>query len=231
MQDEIQVVKGSDLRREVEPLKLIARKPVQVRIAKRLFDVVFTVLMFPIVLPLFLIIPFLIRLDSRGSIFFRQPRVGLGGVPFFLHKFRTMTDGADSRLSELLENDHAARKEFTANYKLRDDPRVTRVGRLLRRTSLDELPQIWNVLRGDMSWVGPRPIVEEEKVLYGEAAEQLVQALPGITGLWQVCGRSDTSYEERVRLDLKYIETASLWTDVKLVLRTIPAVISCKGAL
>jgi lipopolysaccharide/colanic/teichoic acid biosynthesis glycosyltransferase len=96
--------------------------------------------MFPIVVPMFLIIPPLIRLDSRGSIFFRQPRVWLGGVPFFLHKFRAMTHGADSRLSELLDNDHAARKEFTASYKLRDDPRFTRVGRLLRRTSLDELP-------------------------------------------------------------------------------------------
>lgn len=176
--------------------------------------------------PLFLLIALAIKLDSPGPVLYRRRVVGLGGKLFDAFKFRTMVINAEA----LLEQNPALKKAFEQNYKLRDDPRVTRVGRLLRRWSLDELPQLFNVLRGEMSLVGPRMLTPEEISRYGRWALNLLTVKPGITGLWQVSGRADLPYSERVRLDLFYIRNYSLWLDLAILAQTIPAVIRKRGA-
>jgi lipopolysaccharide/colanic/teichoic acid biosynthesis glycosyltransferase len=173
-----------------------------------------------------LVIAVAIKFDSPGPILYRRRVVGVGGKQFDALKFRTMYLDADQRLAQ----DSELRRRFEENYKLKDDPRVTRVGRLLRRTSLDELSQIWNVLRGQMSLVGPRMITLEERVRYGKWRMNLSTVKPGITGLWQVSGRSDLSYEERVRLDMHYIRNYSIWLDLHLLWQTIPVVLKGHGA-
>ncbi len=176
--------------------------------------------------PLFLIIAIAIKRDSPGPIFYRRRVIGVGGRPFDALKFRTMYVNGDEILAqhpELLE-------EYRRNFKLKDDPRVTRVGRFLRRTSLDELPQLINVLRGEMSLVGPRMITAEETAKYGKWRMNLLTVKPGITGLWQVSGRSDVSYEERVRMDMHYIRNYSIWLDLQILFQTVPAVLKKRGA-
>src|SRR5919197_328350 len=193
---------------------------------KRIFDLVFAVLISPLLAPFFLVIPLAIWWESGRPIFFRHTRLGKGGRIFGMWKFRSMINGADKVLEQLLDNDPSAKREFAKRFKLRGDPRITRVGHFLRRTSLDELPQVWNVLKGEMSWVGPRPIVDAETHMYGPYLTILLSVNPGVTGLWQVSGRSDLSYNQRVKLDMQYIDRASLWLDLKLILRTIFAVIT-----
>jgi lipopolysaccharide/colanic/teichoic acid biosynthesis glycosyltransferase len=199
--------------------------------AKRALDLAFTLLLLPLALPLFVLLPLAILLESPGPIFFLHRRLGQNGSVFWMFKFRTMVDGADRILSKLLDSDPEARQEFAENYKLKNDPRVTRLGRFLRRSSLDELPQIINVLKGDISWVGPRPIVVAEIKKYGHHAAGLLRMKPGITGLWQANGRSDLPYENRVRLDMQYMEKASIWLDCKIMLRTVLVVIKRTGAI
>lgn len=199
--------------------------------SKRIFDLLFTVLISPLLVPFFLVIPLAIWLESGQPVFFRHPRLGRGGRPFDMWKFRSMVNGADKVLEVLLENDPSAKREFSETYKLRKDPRITRVGLFLRRTSLDELPQVWNVLKGDISWVGPRPITDAEVAKYGDYAPKRFSVKPGVTGLWQVSGRSDLSYRERVKLDMQYIDQASPWLDLKVILRTLVALVTRKGAL
>ena len=198
---------------------------------KRILDLAFTALILPLAIPFFLVIPLAIVLESRGPIFFLHRRLGWQGSIFWMFKFRTMVDGADWILSKLLGSDPAARQEFAETYKLKNDPRVTRLGRFLRRSSLDELPQILNVLKGEVSWVGPRPIIESEIEKYGHHAAPFLRMKPGITGLWQVSGRSDLPYEERVRLDMHYLDQASLWLDLKIILRTMLVVLNRNGAM
>jgi lipopolysaccharide/colanic/teichoic acid biosynthesis glycosyltransferase len=198
---------------------------------KRLFDLAFTALILPLAIPFFLLIPLVIVLESPGPIFFPHRRLGWQGSIFRMFKFRTMMDGADGILSKLLDSDPAARREFAINYKLKKDPRVTRLGRFLRRSSLDELPQILNVLKGEISWVGPRPIIESEIEKYGHQAAAFLRMKPGITGLWQAGGRSDLPYEERVRLDMQYLDHASLWLDLKIIFRTVRVVLKRNGAI
>ena len=156
--------------------------------------------------------------------------MGAGGRPFYCLKFRTMVVDADRVLDEALARDPALAAEWAASRKLVDDPRVTRIGRFLRKTSLDELPQLINVLRLEMSLVGPRPIVESEVPLYGEAIAQYHATRPGITGLWQVSGRSNTSYARRVQLDVWYVNNWTVWNDIAVLLKTIPAVLGRRGA-
>jgi lipopolysaccharide/colanic/teichoic acid biosynthesis glycosyltransferase len=175
---------------------------------------------------LFGLIALAIKIDSPGPIFFRQDRVGLGGKLFKMYKFRSMRQGAEEELEDLRELDEIDGVTF----KIREDPRRTRVGRFLRRTSLDELPQFWNILRGEMSLVGPRPNIPEEVNRYMEWHKQRLQVLPGLTGLWQVSGRNLLSFDETVLLDLYYIENWSFWLDCKILLRTIPAVLTGEGA-
>ncbi|MDR5697982.1 MAG: undecaprenyl-phosphate galactose phosphotransferase WbaP [Armatimonadota bacterium] len=197
---------------------------------KRLLDLVLIVASAPVLLPLVALLAVLIRMDSPGPAFYAQDRVGRGGHRIRVWKFRTMVQDADRVLERLLAGDPKMRAEWEHDHKLRDDPRLTRIGRFLRRTSLDELPQVWNVLRGEMSLVGPRPIVQEEVKRYGERFTLYAKVTPGMTGLWQVSGRSDTSYAERVALDTYYVRNWSVWLDLYILARTLWAVPFGRGA-
>jgi Undecaprenyl-phosphate galactose phosphotransferase WbaP len=199
-------------------------------VLKRSLDLAVAVSLGIAVLPLVALIVAAIRLSSPGPIFYGQERIGRLGRRFKAWKFRTMRPNADAVLARYLEQHPALAAEWQANHKLRSDPRVTWVGRWLRSTSLDELPQVWNVIVGDMSLVGPRPIVSAEIDKYAENYEQYVQVLPGITGLWQVSGRNNTTYEERVALDVYYVQNWSLWLDVYILACTAKVVLLCEGA-
>lgn len=199
-------------------------------IAKRALDIVGAGLGLVVLAPFFLIVAMMVRADG-GPAFFAHQRVGRGGKLFGCLKFRSMVIDSQARLEDLLANDPAARAEWDATRKLKNDPRITRIGRFLRSTSLDELPQLINVLRGEMSLVGPRPVQEAEiDRYYGASAAHYMVVRPGITGLWQVSGRSETSYESRVALDVAYVSRPSLLADIAILLRTPVAVLSRRGA-
>lgn len=193
---------------------------------KDTFDVVGALVGLILTLPLWAVIAVLIVLDAPGPVFFRQNRIGKAGVPFYAWKFRTMVADADHHL----EDDARLRERFAVAFKLPDDPRVTRIGRWLRRTSLDELPQLLNVLRGEMSLVGPRPIVEDELQKYGPWERRLLCVKPGLTGLWQILRHHRPDYAQRVSLDMYYIDHWSVGLDLKILLRTFPSVIAGRGA-
>lgn len=197
---------------------------------KRVLDLSLCLAGSVLVLPLSLLLALAIRLDSRGPILYSQKRIGRCGREFAVYKFRTMAVDADEILEECLAGDPARREEWERDQKLRDDPRVTRVGRFLRRTSLDELPQLLNVLRGDMSIVGPRPIVAGEAEKYGDVFDDYKRVRPGITGLWQISGRNDTTYDERVSYDFYYINNWCVWMDIWIICRTVPVVLCRRGA-
>ena len=197
---------------------------------KRVVDSSLVVLALPLALLLVASIGLAIKLDSRGPVFYGHRRLGKDGAPFTLWKFRTMERHASEKLDRLLAEDAAAQKEWAQDQKLRNDPRVTRVGRWLRRNSLDELPQLANVLLGQMSLVGPRPIVEDELARYGQRYTLYIQIRPGITGIWQVSGRNDLPYSERVRLDQYYICRWSAWLDMHILCRTVVVVLMRRGA-
>jgi undecaprenyl-phosphate galactose phosphotransferase len=179
--------------------------------------------------PLLAALALVVRADG-GPVFFRQPRVGAGGREFSCLKFRSMVTDADGRLQNLLRSDPRAAAEWAADRKLANDPRITKVGRFLRQSSLDELPQLFNVLSGQMSLVGPRPIVAAEVPRYGRNIEYYYETKPGLTGLWQVSGRSDISYARRVRLDVWYVRNWTLLHDVAILCKTVPAVFLRRGA-
>jgi len=193
--------------------------------AKRAFDVTVVVLTAPVWGPVLLALAGLIRMTSRGPAFYRHERVGRTGAPIRCVKLRTMVRDADTRLAELLASDPDLAEEFAVTFKLKRDPRVTRIGRVLRKTSLDELPQLINVLRGEMSLVGPRPITEEEVRRYGQYMPIVLSARPGMTGLWQVSGRNDVSYATRVALDVQYAFGQSLGGDLGILARTVTRVL------
>jgi exopolysaccharide biosynthesis polyprenyl glycosylphosphotransferase len=195
------------------------------RLMKRALDLLGAGLLGILALPLMGVLAAVIKLDSRGPVFFRQERIGRGGRRFRLLKLRTMVLDAESRREELL-----AQSKDPGWLHLDHDPRITRVGRVLRLTSLDELPQLWNVLKGDMSLVGPRPLVAEEDRMVGDWARGRLDLTPGITGLWQVLGRTSIPFEEMVKLDYLYVTNWSLWGDVRLILRTLPVVVARRGA-
>lgn len=197
---------------------------------KRVLDLALVAVSAVLVIPVVLGVALLVKLTSPGPVFFGQKRIGRGGREFTAWKFRTMRTNGDAILAAHLENNRTAREEWEATRKLRNDPRVTRLGSLLRRTSLDELPQLWNVLRGEMSLVGPRPIVRAEVARYGKAFDLYQQMPAGLTGLWQVSGRNDTTYEERVAYDAFYARNWSVWLDLHILSRTIGAVLSKSGA-
>jgi lipopolysaccharide/colanic/teichoic acid biosynthesis glycosyltransferase len=198
--------------------------------AIELMNVIVVVVALIFVAPLMLGVALAIFLQDGGPALFAHRRLGWGGRHFYCLKFRTMRVDAEARLAEVLARDPQARAEWDADHKLRDDPRVTRLGAFLRRTSLDELPQLFNVLRGEMSLVGPRPIVDAEIQKYGRRFHQYCAVKPGITGLWQVNGRSDTTYRARVAMDCLYAGRKSLLLDVRVLLCTIPAVLARRGS-
>lgn len=200
------------------------------RAVKRAVDLCLILGTAALALPFVLLIAAAIKLTSAGPVFYRQSRYGRNGATFTAWKFRSMVRNASDVLARHLETNPALRREWERDHKLRRDPRVTAVGRFLRRTSLDELPQIWNVLLGEMSVVGPRPIVADEIPLYGEAYDLFTQVRPGITGLWQVSGRNDLTYEKRVYLDTYYIRNWSPWLDLYILARTVAAVATARGA-
>ncbi len=197
---------------------------------KRWIDIVATTIILLSLLPLFLFTAMAIAIGSRGPILFGHERIGFGGRKFRCWKFRTMCKNADRVLQEHLANDASARSEWARHRKLKNDPRVTPLGRVLREYSVDELPQLFNVLKGDMSLIGPRPVVKDELEYYGCDALHYCSARPGITGLWQVSGRSDTDYDRRVELDIKYVQSWSLREDLKILLRTVPTVLGAQGS-
>jgi Undecaprenyl-phosphate galactose phosphotransferase WbaP len=196
---------------------------------KRAFDIVGALALGVVFAPLMAVIVIMTRREG-GAALYKHRRVGLNGQMFGCLKFRTMIPNADQVLRELLEKDPDLKAEWVRDHKLRNDPRVTRLGRFLRRTSLDELPQIWNVLRGEMSLVGPRPVVREELLRYGRSVRVYLSTKPGITGLWQVTGRNDTDYRRRVALDAYYARNQSLWLDMYILSKTTFVVLGGSGA-
>ncbi|MFX1695407.1 sugar transferase [Paraburkholderia sp. A1RO-5L] len=216
-----------------EPLEIAPRSAVRSAVLghamKRIFDIVAAVAGIVVLLPVLLVIALLVRLDG-GPAMYGHTRVGRHGKTFRCLKFRSMVVNSEQVLKELLANDPEARAEWEREFKLKNDVRVTRIGHFLRRTSLDELPQIWNVLRGEMSFVGPRPVIDQELERYGEASQYYLMVTPGITGLWQVSGRNDIDYATRVLLDVSYVKNWTFRTDMGILFKTFFVVIHGHGA-
>jgi exopolysaccharide production protein ExoY len=200
------------------------------RIGKRALDLLLSITALPVVLFVVAIVAIIVRASSPGPVFYRHMRVGLNGKPFGLWKFRTMIHEGDYLFWNLLAESAEARREWVRYRKLKSDPRITKIGAFLRRTNLDELPQLLNVFLGQMSLVGPRPVVEEELKRYGVGKTLYAAVLPGITGLWQVSGRGSLPYERRVALDVEYVSTWSLLRDLMVLTKTLNAVWTCRGA-
>lgn len=199
------------------------------KFAKRAFDVLVSICAIIILFPLFIIITALVKLDSKGPVLFRHKRVGYKGASITIYKFRTMVENADALFDTFTEEEL---REWKENYKVANDPRMTRIGRILRKTSLDELPQLIDIIAGRMSFVGPRPVIEEElhDKWTPEQQVKLLSVLPGLTGYWASHGRSNTSYSERIEMELYYVDHASLWLDIKILFLTVPNVLFQRGA-
>jgi len=204
--------------------------PVIGGILKRGFDIAGALAGIVLISPLLMMLAALVKLSDGGSVVYGHSRIGHNGTTFRCWKFRTMVQNGDEVLRAHLAANPREREEWNATRKLQNDPRVTRVGAVLRKLSLDELPQIVNILRGEMSFVGPRPVVKEELELYGKAATFYLRSRPGLTGLWQVSGRNDVSYDTRVAFDRHYVENWSFASDLKILIRTVPAVFSSRGS-
>ena len=194
-------------------------------LAKRIFDIVFALFVLTILSPVYLILIVSIALNSKGPIFYVQQRIGKNHRPFNCIKFRTMVDNADAMLETMMEDSEQMRQEFRDSYKLKQDPRITKIGKFLRLTSLDEFPQFWNVLKGEMSVVGPRPLVPEELPKYGRKINTVLTIKPGITGLWQVSGRNDIPYPKRVQIDVYYATSHNWLLDLWIVYKTIGVIV------
>jgi len=202
-------------------LEIIRNQSRYGRILKRLGDIIFSLLVLTLGLPIFILIGILVKLSSPGSVFYIQKRVGRNYRKFGCIKFRTMYKDADELLPNILEKYPLMRKEFEKDFKLRHDPRITKLGRFLRRSSLDELPQFFNVLKGEMSVVGPRPIVSDEIKKYSLFMDEVISVRPGLTGLWQVSGRNNLSYKKRVQLDLVYARNRNFLLDLEIIILTL----------
>ena len=195
---------------------------------KRLIDIIGSLIGIILLSPIYIIIAILIKFDSPGKIVFGHTRKGKGGKDIKVYKFRTMYSNANEIFESFTSEQ---KKEYYKNFKLDNDPRVTKLGGFLRKTSLDELPQLFNILKGDMTIIGPRPIVEKEISKYGNKAEKLFSVVPGLAGYWQANGRSDTTYEERVEMDMYYIDNMSFYLDVKILFQTAISVLKGEGAI
>ena len=196
-------------------------------IFQRLADIVCSLLGLILLSPIFIILAIAIKVDSKGKVFYKHKRVGKKGKTIYLYKFRSMVSNA----KEIMDSWSPERKaEFEKNYKLDDDERITKIGKFLRKTSLDELPQLLNILKGDMTIIGPRPVVEKELEKFGDNKYKFLSVKPGLTGYWAANGRSDTDYDERIKLELYYVDHCSLWLDIKVFFKTIKVVLTGKGA-
>jgi lipopolysaccharide/colanic/teichoic acid biosynthesis glycosyltransferase len=196
---------------------------------KRLFDIVFSLSVLVLCAPIYLILAAAIACTSSGSIFYVQERVGKNYRHFGCIKFRTMVPNADRVLDEMMARSADLRQEFSENFKLKHDPRITKIGKFLRITSLDEFPQFINVLKGEMSVVGPRPLVPEEIEKYGNSIDKVLTIRPGITGLWQVSGRNDIPYAQRIRIDVSYVKRRNFWLDLRIVIMTVAVMLMPKN--
>ena len=197
---------------------------------KRFVDMAGALVLLMVFAPVMLMVAIAVFIADPGPVLFRQKRIGFDGRLFDCYKFRTMATDAEARLDALLANDPVARAEWDKDHKLRNDPRVTGVGRFLRKSSLDELPQLWSVLKGDMSLVGPRPIVEKEAVRYGRYLQHYCAVRPGLTGLWQISGRNDVSYRRRVAYDVLYVRTSGVYDNLRILVLTVPSVLASRGS-
>ena len=197
-------------------------------IVKRTIDILGALIGLVLLSPIFLIVAIAIKLDSKGPIIFGHTRKGLHGKDIKVYKFRTMYEKSQEIFNNFTKEQ---KEEFYKNFKLENDPRVTKIGDFLRRTSIDELPQLINILNGSMSIVGPRPIVQKEIDLYGDYANKLFSVVPGLTGYWQANGRSDTTYEERIKMDMYYIDNRGFWLDFKIIIKTFGSVLKGEGAV
>lgn len=208
-------------------------KKVLYKFTKRIIDIIGYIIGILILIPTTLIIYLARKVlkEDKGPLFYEQLRYGKNGKVFRLYKFRSMCIGADKKLKEYLENNDEAREEFEKTHKLQNDPRITKIGNFLRKSSLDELPQMINILKGDMSFVGPRPVVEKEVEEYGTNKDKFLSVRPGLTGYWQVNGRSNTTYEERMKMELYYVDNCSLWLDIKIFFKTFITVFKKEGAV
>lgn len=211
----------------VKEIEKINDKKVVYKAIKRVFDIVFSLIGLVLLSPIFLIISVIIKLDSKGPVFFVHSRIGEKGKPIGIYKFRTMVNNAEDLIKKFTPEQ---KEEFERSYKLENDPRITKIGNFLRKTSLDELPQILNILKGELSIIGPRPIIQAELEKYEENKEKFLSVKPGLTGYWAANGRSDTSYEERMQMELYYVDNMSFKLDVKIFFKTIFAVIKKEGA-
>lgn len=199
------------------------------KLIKRMFDIFASFLAIIFFSPIFLLIAILIKFDSKGNVIYKHKRIGKDGKYIYLYKFRSMYVDADKRLKKLLKKPKI-RKEWEKNFKLENDPRITKVGKILRKTSLDELPQLFNILKGDMSIVGPRPVIDGEIEKYESKKDKFLSVTPGLTGWWACNGRSDIEYEERIKLELYYVDHCSILLDIKCILKTVVAVFKKSGA-
>ena len=197
-------------------------------VTKKSMDLSLSFIGLILLIPVFLILAILVKLDSKGPVFYAHTRKGKNRSDIKIYKFRTMYSNSDEIFESFSDEQ---KEEYYKNFKLDNDPRVTKIGDFLRRTSLDEIPQLANVLKGDLSLVGPRPIVEKEICKYGQYADKLFSVIPGITGYWQSHGRSDTSYEERIEMDMYYIDNRSILLDIKIMFKTVISVIKKEGAV
>ena len=218
------------LSRDIVIVPKIAKKASKINYinVKRIFDLVISTIGLIVLSPIFLILAIIVKLDSKGPVFFAHTRYGKNGKKFKMYKFRTMYENAQDMINDITPEQM---KEWKENFKLQDDPRITKVGKFLRKTSLDELPQIVNIMKGDLSIIGPRPVIEEELKKYGENKEKFLSVTPGLTGYWQANGRSSTTYEQRMEMELYYIDHISPKLDFKIFFKTIESVIKKEGAI
>ena len=197
---------------------------------KRCIDLGLLLLFSPVIIPLMVLIAILVKCTSKGKVFYGHKRIGKNGKQITTWKFRSMVMDADKRLKELLEKNPEMRREWEKHQKLENDPRITPIGKILRKTSLDELPQFFNILLGQMSFVGPRPVTAPEREKYGDTFKYIFSVTPGLSGMWQISGRSSTGYDDRIFLDTFYIQNWSIWLDIWIILQTCVVVITGKGA-
>ena len=208
-------------------------KKILYRATKRMIDIIGAIVGIIFLIPTTIAVCLARKIskEDKGPVFYEQLRYGKNGKVFRLYKFRSMCIGADEKLKRYLEENEEIRKEFKKTHKLQNDPRITKIGNFLRKTSLDELPQVINILKGEMSFVGPRPVVEKEVEDYGKNKDKFLSVKPGLTGYWQVNGRSNTTYEERMKMELYYVDNCSLWLDIKIFFKTFIAVFKKEGAV